>query len=168
MAEETSKLSESTKAAFSSVQSSGLVQHYVKPAYTFLWGKYGQSPTLVRWLIFGFVAMSAIPIGCFLGFMSLVTVGCLIIGGIAFAIVEGGFAMFGSAFLLPTLGVAFLISSGIGLVSLMVYAFYQTAWYVVNLFRSSAEGRQIERGEERLTDRARGKTAETSQRAFRT
>jgi len=88
MAEEQSKLTETTKAALSSVQSSGLVQHYVKPAYAYLWGKYSQSPTLVRWLIFGFVAMSAIPIGCFLGFMSLVTIGCLIVGGIAFAIVE--------------------------------------------------------------------------------
>ncbi|KAG0366495.1 hypothetical protein BGZ54_005273, partial [Gamsiella multidivaricata] len=82
------RVTETTKAALTTVQSSGFVQRYIMPSYQWSRQKYEQSPMLVRLMILGFIAMSAIPIGCFMGFMALVTLGCLIVGGIAFLIVE--------------------------------------------------------------------------------
>ncbi|ORZ08749.1 hypothetical protein BCR41DRAFT_373056 [Lobosporangium transversale] len=103
--------------------------------------------------------MSAIPLGCFTAFMSLVTLGCLIVGGIGITIVEGGFAILGSAFLLPALGVALLIACGVGLVALFAYTAYTVICYVIAFFRIAPDSREVrrqasemaERGKERAT-----------------
>ncbi|KAI7824821.1 hypothetical protein BC939DRAFT_502536 [Gamsiella multidivaricata] len=154
------RVTETTKAALTTVQSSGFVQRYIMPSYQWSRQKYEQSPMLVRLMILGFIAMSAIPIGCFMGFMALVTLGCLIVGGIAFLIVEGGFTMFASAFLMPALGVSFLVAGGIGLVAMAAYTGYLVVCFVVGVFRGPVQRGQLERGTEHLTDRAREKASE--------
>lgn len=82
------RVGESAQSALSSMRHSNLVQRYVNPPSAWVANKYQQSPAPVRFLLMGFGAMSAIPIGCFLGFMGVVTLGCLVVGGIAFTIVE--------------------------------------------------------------------------------
>ncbi|KAI1309131.1 hypothetical protein EDD11_004142 [Mortierella claussenii] len=163
MAEDTQqKVTETTRSALTTVQSSGIVQRYVRPSYQYLKQRYDNSPLLVRLLVITFGAMSAIPMGCFTAFMSVVTLGCLIVGGIAFTIVEGGFAMFGSAFLLPALGVAFLISCGVGLVVLVAYTSYIVACYVVAFLRGAPDTREVQRRGDQLAERGKEKAAETS------
>ncbi|KAF9936722.1 hypothetical protein BGZ65_002084 [Modicella reniformis] len=160
MAEDTSRqVGESTRAALSTVQRTSMVQRYIRPSYDWVVSKYQQSPTAVRLMLAGFGAMSAIPVGCFLAFMGVVTLGCLIVGGIAFAIVEGGFALFGSAFLLPALGVALLISSGVGIVTLFLYCCYIVAIYVVSFFRGPPIAPAT-------SERAREKAPENAPRSF--
>ncbi|KAF9349433.1 hypothetical protein BGX34_001801 [Mortierella sp. NVP85] len=157
----TQRVGESAQSALSTMQRSSLVQRYVSQPSKWVANKYQQSPTPVRFLLMGFGAMSAIPIGCFLGFMGVVTLGCLVVGGIAFTIVEGGFALLGSAFLLPTLGVTLLIACGVGIVSLCLYCCYVVAVYIVSFFRGpTTDRREIDNRAQALTDRARDKAPE--------
>lgn len=76
------------QSALESVKNMGIVQRYVLPPVGYLKQRYVQAPVTIKIGLIGFGAMSAIPLGCFLGFMSLVTLGCLIVGGIGFTIVE--------------------------------------------------------------------------------
>ncbi|KAF9136505.1 hypothetical protein BG015_003104, partial [Linnemannia schmuckeri] len=112
------KVSETTQNTVSAVRRSGPVQNYIVPAFNYTCQRYQASGPLVKITLMTFMALSAIPLACFTGFMGVVTLGCLIVGGIAFTIVEGGFAMFGSAFLLPALGVVCLVSAALGLFGL--------------------------------------------------
>ncbi|KAG0202718.1 hypothetical protein BGX33_009530 [Mortierella sp. NVP41] len=143
-----------------SVKSMGVVQRYVIPPANYVKQRYVQAPTTVKIGIIGFGAMSAIPLGCFAGFMSLITLGCLIVGGIAFTIVEGGFAMFGSVFLLPALGVSLLVACGVGLVSLVAYVGYLLACAVLGLIWGQGDTREAQR----QIIQGKQKTEETSRR----
>lgn len=82
------KVQEKTKGAIESVKRSGFVQQYILPVIDSLKVKYRRSPTVVKLTVMTFILLSAIPLACFVGFMGIVTLGCLIVGGIAFAIVE--------------------------------------------------------------------------------
>jgi hypothetical protein len=82
------KVSETTRDTVSAVKRSGPVQNYVMPAWNFIRQKYQNAGPLVKITLMTFGALSAIPLTCFFGFMSVVTVGCLIVAGIAFTIVE--------------------------------------------------------------------------------
>ncbi|KAK3828142.1 MAG: hypothetical protein J3Q66DRAFT_394448 [Benniella sp.] len=158
----THRVGESAQSALSSMRQSSLVQRYVSVPSNWVVSKYQQSTAPVRFLLMGFGAMSAIPIGCFLGFMGVVTLGCLVVGGIAITIVEGGCALFGSAFLLPTLGVTFLIACGVGIVTLCLYCCYVVAVYIVSFFRGpTADRREIDNRTQAATERAREKAPET-------
>ncbi|KAG0218456.1 hypothetical protein B0O80DRAFT_497008 [Mortierella sp. GBAus27b] len=128
--------SSAVAATAAAVRDSSLVRRYIHPPFAWTVNKYQQSPRPVRLLLMSFGVMSVVPVGCFLGFMGVVTLGCLIVGGIAFAIVEGGFALFGSAFLLPALGVALLVACGMGIFSLCISLSYKSANYVIGFFRS--------------------------------
>ncbi|KAI8596354.1 hypothetical protein EDD21DRAFT_408436 [Dissophora ornata] len=124
---------DTTKEALESMKRLGFVQQYVLPTFDWLKDKLYRSSVVVRITILTFLALSAVPIGCFIGFMGVVTLGCLIVGGIAFAIVEGGFAVFASAFLLPALGLVLLITCALGLFGSVIYGGYRFATYVVGV-----------------------------------
>lgn len=82
------KVTESTQAALATVKQSGIVQNYVMPVARYSRQKYDQSPMVIKVALVSFGALSAIPVTCFLGFMAMITLGCLIVGGLAFTIVE--------------------------------------------------------------------------------
>jgi len=82
------KVTESTQAALDTVKRSGVVQNYAMPMVRYVRQKYDQSPMVIKVALVSFGALSAIPVTCFLGFMAMITLGCLIVGGIAFTIVE--------------------------------------------------------------------------------
>ncbi|OAQ31208.1 hypothetical protein K457DRAFT_17691 [Linnemannia elongata AG-77] len=132
------KVSETTRDTVSAVRRSGPVQNYIMPALNYTRQKYQSSGPLVKITLMTFAALSAIPMACFAGFMGVVTLGCLIVGGIGFTIVEGGFAMFASAFLLPALGVVCLVSAALELFGLVMYAGYMFTCYVIGLIWGSA------------------------------
>ncbi|KAF9123990.1 hypothetical protein BGW39_008546, partial [Mortierella sp. 14UC] len=133
------------QSALDSVKQWGVVQRYVVLPAGYLKQRYVQAPMSVKLGIIGFGAMSAIPLGCFAGFMGMVTLGLLIVGGIAFTIVEGGFAMFGSVFLLPALGVSLLVACGVGLVSLVVYVGYVIACGLLGMIWGGGDMREGQR-----------------------
>ncbi|KAF9906621.1 hypothetical protein EC991_000422 [Linnemannia zychae] len=115
------------QSALDSIKQWSLIQRYVMSPAGYLKQRYIRAPRIVKIGLIGVGAMSAIPLACFAGFMAMVTLGLLIVGGIAFTIVESVFAMFGSIFLLPTLGVSFLVACGVGLVSLVAQVCYVIA-----------------------------------------
>ncbi|KAF8938995.1 hypothetical protein BGZ47_008346 [Haplosporangium gracile] len=133
------------QSVLESVKQMGIVQRYVLPPAGYLKSRYIRAPTNVKIGIIGFGAMSAIPLGCFLGFMALVTLGCLIIAGIGLTIVEGGFAMFGSVFLLPALGVSLLIACGVGLISMVAYVSYLMVCAVLGMIWGQGDTREAQR-----------------------
>ncbi|KAG0335952.1 hypothetical protein BG000_007069 [Podila horticola] len=131
MMEDTSiKMSEKTGQAVETIKQWGIVQHYLVPAAQWTGHKYQQAPMSIRIALLSFAALSAIPLACFLGFMGVVTSGCLVLGGLAVTVVEGGFAAFGSLFLLPALGVALLVAGGLGLTGMTGFVTYRCAHYV--------------------------------------
>ncbi|KAG9061925.1 hypothetical protein KI688_006642 [Linnemannia hyalina] len=121
------------QSALESVKQMGIVQRYVLPPAGYLKNRYVHAPTGVKIGVIGFGAMSAIPLGCFMGFMGVVTLGCFIVGGIGLIAVESGFAMLGSVFLLPALGVSLLVACGVGLVSMVAYVGYLMACAVLGM-----------------------------------
>lgn len=133
------------QSVLESVKQMDVVQRYVFPPAGYLNNQYVQAPTSVKIGVIWFGAMSAIPLGCFKGFMGLVTLGCLIVGGVGFTIVEGGFAMFGSVFLLPALGVSLLIACGVGLISMAAYVGYLMACAVLGMICGQGDTREARR-----------------------
>ncbi|KAK3838586.1 MAG: hypothetical protein JOS17DRAFT_786505 [Linnemannia elongata] len=148
------KVSETTRDTVSAVRRSGPVQNYIMPAFNYTRQRYQSSGPLVKITLMTFAALSAIPLACFTGFMGVVTLGCLIVGGIAFTIVEGGFAMFASAFLLPALGVVCLVSAALGLFGLVMYAGYMFTCYVIGLIWGSAAKRDVRGNVQQGTEQA--------------
>ncbi|KAG0063600.1 hypothetical protein BGZ92_005954, partial [Podila epicladia] len=124
------KMSERTDQAVQNIEQWDIVQNYIVPAAQWTRTKYQQAPVAIRSSVVSFAALSAIPLACFLGFMGVVTAGCLILGGLAVTVVEGGFAAFGSLFLLPALGVALLVAGGLGLAAMTGFVTYRCAHYV--------------------------------------
>ncbi|KAF9181593.1 hypothetical protein BGZ51_005309 [Haplosporangium sp. Z 767] len=157
------KISETTSAAAATVKQSGIVQNYAMPVWSMVRRRYNQSPMVLKISILSFAALSAVPIGCFMGFMGLITLGCMIVGGIAFTVVEGGFAMFGSAFLLPALGLVLLMTGALSLFGLVVWGGYVFTCYVVGIIWGPGEKRDIQRNVERGVDRAQLATTSFSQ-----
>ncbi|KAG0339200.1 hypothetical protein BG000_002624 [Podila horticola] len=125
-----------TKTLYSKLTSNWVVAGYVRPAGTKVKGWYDRCPMLLKATLLALAALSAIPLACFFGFMAIVTAGCLIVGGIAFTIVEGGFATFASAFLIPTLGVTGLMAFGVGMTVLVARVCYKMLMYGVGFFKS--------------------------------
>jgi hypothetical protein len=76
------------QSALESVKQMSIVQRDVFPHTRYLKNRYVQALTSVKIGVIGFGAMSAIPLGCFMGFMGLVTLVCMIVGGIGFTVVE--------------------------------------------------------------------------------
>ncbi|KAG0375879.1 hypothetical protein BGX24_008561 [Mortierella sp. AD032] len=145
MADTSLKVTETTRDAVSTIKRSGPVQNYVMPAFNYAHTKYQTSGPLVKITIMTFLALSAVPLACFAGFMGVVTLGCLIVGGIAFSVVEGGFAMFASAFLLPALGVVCLVSAALGLFGLVMWSGYMFTCYVIGIIWGTGPKRDIQR-----------------------
>ena len=83
-----SKVTENTRQVVNTVKQFSLVQKYITPAAHYVQQKYRQCPAVVRFSLLTFAALSAVPVACFMGFMAMVTIGCLIVAGIAFTIVE--------------------------------------------------------------------------------
>ncbi|KAF9972649.1 hypothetical protein BGZ73_004213 [Actinomortierella ambigua] len=138
------KATEMTKGAAASVRESTLVRRLVVPPARFAAQTYNNSPVFVKFSLLTFAAMSTVPIACFLGFMGVVATGLLVIGGIAFAIIEGGFGLFASMFLLPALGVSLLIAGGVGLTSLFMYGSYLAIMFGIGVVRGRGEQAEIE------------------------
>lgn len=105
-----SKMTENTRQVVNTVKQFSIVQNYITPATQYVLQKYRQCPAVVRFSLLTFAALSAVPVACFTGFMAMVTLGCLIVAGIAFTIVEvrksrcfffwggeGGFPLFSSS-----------------------------------------------------------------------
>lgn len=53
--------------------------------------------------------------------------------------------MFASAFLIPALGVVLLITGGVGLFGLVVYAVYRVASYIVGVVWGPGQRRELQR-----------------------
>ncbi|KAG0070348.1 hypothetical protein BGZ92_004489, partial [Podila epicladia] len=125
-----------TKSLYSKLTSNWVVVGYVRPAGSKVKSWYDRCPVLVKATLLALAALSAVPLACFFGFMTVVTAGCLIVGGIAFTIVEGGFATFASAFLIPTLGVTSLMAFGVGMTVLVARVCYRMLMYGIGFFKS--------------------------------
>ncbi|KAG0248022.1 hypothetical protein BG011_000624 [Mortierella polycephala] len=151
------KMTERTKSMLTTVQNWPLVHNYIAPLCNYILSMFYRSPLLVKLSALAFMGMSAIPVGCFLGFMSMVSVGCAIVGGFVFTIVEGAFTVFASVFLLPALGVAFLMASGVGLFSLVGYTCYLITMYLIGLIRSPGAQRQVQQKVDDMSERTREK-----------
>ncbi|KAG0201242.1 hypothetical protein BGX28_005891 [Mortierella sp. GBA30] len=139
------------------IQNSSLVQNYVMPRLRSLQHMYYQAHWTIKLFILSAALMGVIPLGCYVGFMGMVTIGCVIVAAIAFTIVEGGFAVFGSAFLLPALGVTFLLAGGIGLTFFVLWCCYRLTMLMVGFIWGPAPRREVE-------DKAQGWAAEAGQR----
>ncbi|GJJ68710.1 hypothetical protein EMPS_01056 [Entomortierella parvispora] len=151
------KMTENTRQVVNTVRQLSIVQKYITPAFQYVQQKYRQCPAVLRFSLLTFAALSAVPVACFTGFMAMVTIGCLIVAGIAFTIVEGGFAAFASLFLLPAMGVVLLLTCGLGAVGLIAYACYRTLLYVLAIFNPPAARetqRKVDQGVERAQQRA--------------
>ncbi|KAG0001153.1 hypothetical protein BGZ65_003742 [Modicella reniformis] len=155
---------EKTRGAFEAVKQSGPVQSYVMPMVEWFRDKFNRSPMMVRVTLITFGILSAVPVGCFMGFMSVVTLGCLIVGAIAFTVVEGGFGMFGSAFLLPALGLVLLITGAMGLFGLVLYIGYRAVSYVIGAIWGPGQKQEVQRAVERGAEKA-GQGAEDATRS---
>ncbi|KAF9126332.1 hypothetical protein BGW39_006698 [Mortierella sp. 14UC] len=158
MADTSLKVTETTRDAVATIQRSGPVQSYVIPAYNYVRTWYQNAGPLVKVTIITFLALSAIPLACFAGFMGVVTLGCLVVGGIAFAIVEGGFLMFASAFLLPALGVVCLVSAALGLFGLVMWSGYMFTCYVVGIIWGTGPKQDIQRNVQQGAEQAQAAT----------
>lgn len=77
-----------TRGALETVKQSWPVQGYIVPTFEWLRAKYNRSPMIIRITVATFGILGAIPLACFFGFMGVVTLGCLIVGGIGASIVE--------------------------------------------------------------------------------
>ena len=75
-------------SAFSTVRKTGVFQNYIQPVFVRVKELFNRAPLLFKIGLLGFCGLSAIPLGCFFGFMSIVTVGSFVLGGIAFSVVE--------------------------------------------------------------------------------
>ncbi|KAF9911245.1 hypothetical protein EC991_004469 [Linnemannia zychae] len=164
MADTSLKVTETTRDAVSTIQRSGPVQNYVMPTYNYARIRYQNAGPLVKIIIMTFLALSAIPLACFTGFLGMVTLGCLVVGGIGFSVVEGGFAMFASAFLLPALGVVCLVSAALGLFGLVMWSGYMFTCYVIGVIWGTGPKRDIQRNIQQGADQAQaaGQRATTS------
>ncbi|KAG9061160.1 hypothetical protein KI688_007498 [Linnemannia hyalina] len=116
------------QSALESVNQMGIVQHYVFPPAGYLKNLYVQAPTSVKIGVVGFGAMSAFPLGCFMGFMGFV-----------------GFAIFSLVFLLPALGVSLLVACGVGLVSMVAYVGYLLSCAVLSMIWGHGDLRKAKR-----------------------
>ncbi|KAK3814500.1 MAG: hypothetical protein J3R72DRAFT_461905 [Linnemannia gamsii] len=76
------------RSALDSLKQFSLVQRYILTPAGFIRQRYVQSPLIVKVGLIGLGTMSAIPVGCFVGFMGMVTLGVLFVEGIALAVVE--------------------------------------------------------------------------------
>ncbi|KAF9579521.1 hypothetical protein BGW38_004183 [Lunasporangiospora selenospora] len=145
---------ENAKSVVIKMKDSSPVQNYMLPAVRSGIQIYRQSSTSIKVGLLSFGAMGVIPLGCFIGFMAIVTLGCLIVAGIGIMVVEGGFFIFASTFLLPALGFALLIASGLTMFSLTIYGCYFIARYIVNIFRGQTKRpepqKAIHQGRERI------------------
>ncbi|KAG0256895.1 hypothetical protein DFQ27_005410 [Actinomortierella ambigua] len=133
------KAKEMTRDAVETVRQSTLVQRLIVPPTRFVVRKYNDSPVFLKFSLATFAAMSAIPIACFLGFMSIVAVSLLLVGGIAFAVIEGGFGLFASMFLFPALGVSLLVAGGVGVTFLFMYASYLVIAFGIGVVRGRGD-----------------------------
>ncbi|ORZ28625.1 hypothetical protein BCR41DRAFT_391071 [Lobosporangium transversale] len=152
MMDESEELQEKARSTLDTVRRSGIVQNYIMPTVNWVRQKYSSAPMLIRITLMSFFILSAVPLACFAGFMGVVTLGCLIVGGIAFTI--GGFAMFASAFLLPALGLVLLITGALGLFGAVVYAGYSLTSYVVGAIMGPGQKRELQRTVGRGTEHA--------------
>lgn len=82
------KVSEKTGQAVETIKQWSLVQNYLVPAAQWTGRKYRKAPMAIRFALVSFAALSAIPLAIFLGFMGVVTAGCLVLGGLAVMVVE--------------------------------------------------------------------------------
>ncbi|KAG0358145.1 hypothetical protein BG005_002691 [Podila minutissima] len=134
-----------TKTLYTKLTNNWVVTGYVRPAGSKVKSWYDRCPVLVKVTLLALAALSAVPLACFFGFMAVVTAGCLIVGGIAFTIVEGGFATFASAFLIPTLGVTGLMAFGVGMTVLVARVCYKMLMYGVGFFKSPEQKAEVEK-----------------------
>ncbi|KAF9428652.1 hypothetical protein BGZ94_001573 [Podila epigama] len=157
------KLTESTERTIAAIERSSIVKDYLGPVATYSKQKYRQLPLTVRYTVASFGLLSAIPVACFLGFMAVVTTGCLIVGGLGLTVVEGGFAMFASVFLLPALGVAVLVSGGLGLTAWTGIMTYRAAAFMTDKMFGSGTKESVERKVERKVEQGKAAVREQTQ-----
>ncbi|KAG0226355.1 hypothetical protein BGW42_003690 [Actinomortierella wolfii] len=149
-AEGAEKVGEITQGVVDRVGQSTFVQRMIVTPTRFVLQKYNESPLFVKLSLATFAVLSAVPVACFLGFMGVVAVGLLVVGGLSFAIVEGGFGVFASLFLLPALGIALLVAGGVGLTALLVYASYAAISFGIGMFRGRGAQTEFENKAERM------------------
>ncbi|KAG0056680.1 hypothetical protein BGZ83_003923 [Gryganskiella cystojenkinii] len=131
------KVTESTRSVANKVKQFSLVQNYVIPTYNWLVQKFWQCPMVLRFALMTFGALSAIPLACFFGFIGM-----------------GGFAAFASLFLVPALGVALLLSCGLGTVGLVAYTCYRSLLYVIGIVSGPPAARGTQSKVEHAADQA--------------
>ncbi|KAG0266674.1 hypothetical protein DFQ27_009528 [Actinomortierella ambigua] len=131
---------------------STIVYFNVRPAWDWAVAKYNESPLYLRLSLWAFVVSSSVPLICFLGFMTAVTMICLIVGAMTFGVIEGGSGVVASAILLPTLAVTTFIASGIGATIFVAMTALRAVMVVIQLF--SGQGQQ----DSSRRQRARGKS----------
>lgn len=81
-------VTDKTVSMVTAFRNTSIAQNYIIPVLRRARQTYDRSHWTVKVFLASGVAMSAVPVICFLSFMSVVTVGCLIVAAIAFTIVE--------------------------------------------------------------------------------
>lgn len=88
MLDESKKAAEKAMSSFRAVANTGFCKNVLLPFWNGVKSLYNRAPLLARVGILIVVGMSIIPVGCFAGFMTIITVGCFVLGAIAFSVVE--------------------------------------------------------------------------------
>ncbi|KAF9958517.1 hypothetical protein BGZ72_000268 [Mortierella alpina] len=144
-------VTDKTVSMVTALRNTSIAQNYVVPVLRRVRQTYDQSHWILKVFFASAFAMSAVPVLCFLAFMSVVTVGCLIVAAIAFTIVEGGFSLFGSVFLMPALGVTFLLAGGVALMFFVLWSGYRMTLTVVGFVWGPGQQRRVEDKTEQWT-----------------
>ncbi|KAF9947898.1 hypothetical protein BGZ70_002445 [Mortierella alpina] len=149
-------VTDKTASLVTALRNTSIAQNYILPVLRRARQTYDQSHWTIKVFIASAVAMSAVPVLCFLAFMSVVTVGCLIVAAVAFTIVEGGFSLFGSVFLMPALGVTFLLAGGVGLLFFVLWTCYRMTLTIVGFVWGPGQQRRVEDKTEQWTQAVPG------------
>ncbi|KAF9560153.1 hypothetical protein EC968_006344 [Mortierella alpina] len=137
-------VTDKTASMVTALRNTSIAQNYILPVLRRARQTYDRSHWTFKVFVASMVAMSTVPVLCFLAFMSVVTVGCLIVAAIAFTIVEGGFSLFGSFFLMPALGVTFLLAGGVALMFLVLWSCYRMTLTIVGFVWGPGQQRRVE------------------------
>jgi len=84
----TAKASEATRSSGAAVDKTGFFPKYIQTNFVRIRGLFDNSPYPVKVGLLIIGGMSAIPLGIFVSFMTMVTIGCFVLGSIAFSVVE--------------------------------------------------------------------------------
>ncbi|KAF9082389.1 hypothetical protein BGX23_012511 [Mortierella sp. AD031] len=127
-----SKLTEGTKLALSTISHSGIIAHYFDPVIRYFHQLYIEQPkgSVVRLGMWGCLVGGLLPVGCLVGGVVMASVGCLVVSGSALLVIQMFCLGFTGCVLAPA-GV--LTALTVGLPSLALYGLYSSCNFLLSI-----------------------------------